>query len=123
MDSECDPTSCVAGSFASLLDDETLSFTTAPDVPFTLIIDGYGDVAGDYNLSVACYECVPEGEEQVVYPGSPSCCPDLTAIPCDYPDTDDTCIPCTGGAICANCWDGTCGLGENICNCPGDCPV
>ena len=67
--------------------------------------------------------CVTEGNTAIVTPTSPSCCPDLTAISCSVPDDAGVCPvgPCTGASYCTHCGDGSCGLGENLCNCPADC--
>ncbi len=65
--------------------------------------------------------CVPEGESAPVVPGAPECCKGLAKIPCDKPDADGNCQLCTGASVCAACGDGTCGKGENQCNCPKDC--
>jgi hypothetical protein len=119
----CDPLDCVAGSFTDLLGSESVSFTTAPSDPYTIVIDGWGMLTGGYHLSVDCTECVPEGGAAVVFPGAPDCCPGLGTISCTSPDTDSgDCLACTGASICANCGDSNCGPGENKCNCPGDCP-
>jgi len=118
----CDPSACVDGSFEWYLADEAVSFTTAPSEQYTFVVDAYGMVVGGYDLLVECEECVAEGGSSVVMPGSPSCCPDLTPISCDGPDTDGTCVVCSGASICAKCGDSDCGIGENKCNCPADCP-
>ncbi|MCK9462395.1 MAG: DUF1566 domain-containing protein [Proteobacteria bacterium] len=119
----CDPSSCVAGSFTHLLESESVSFTAAPDDPYSIVIDSWGALTGGYHVSVDCTECIPEGGAAVVFPGAPSCCPSLDTIPCDGPDADGgACAPCPGAEICANCGDSNCGPGENECNCPVDCP-
>jgi hypothetical protein len=68
-------------------------------------------------------KCVAEGESRPVVPDAPECCAGLAPIPCGGPGEDGTCPaePCVGAAICASCGNGTCGPGENICNCPDDC--
>ncbi|MBP7124950.1 hypothetical protein KBD49_01110 [Myxococcota bacterium] len=65
--------------------------------------------------------CVPEGGSVPVVPDAPSCCPGLALVPCDRPDDAGACQACEGAAICTRCGDGTCGTGENRCNCPKDC--
>ena len=68
-------------------------------------------------------DCTAEGDSHGVYPGAPSCCPGLNGIGCGGPDDDGLCLlECTGGTICSFCPNGRCGPGENICNCPQDCP-
>jgi hypothetical protein len=52
----------------------------------------------------------------------PECCSGLAAIGCSTPDSEGFCgEPCVGAMVCAQCGNGICGLGENICNCPTDC--
>jgi hypothetical protein len=70
-----------------------------------------------------CEICIPEGGAAPVIPGIPDCCDGLTAIGCDAPDELGFCQPCDGAFYCAYCGNGICGLGENECNCPKDCPV
>jgi len=40
---------------------------------------------------------------------------DRLAPGCDFAGTD-------GMFVCVRCGDGICGIGENRCNCPADCP-
>ena len=70
-------------------------------------------------------ECVEEGESYPVTATVYECCEGLTAISCSEPTNADVCpgSECVGSMICANCGDGTCGDGENKCNCPEDCEV
>ena len=66
--------------------------------------------------------CAGEGESVPVVPGALDCCEGLSKISCAEPDSEGVCPEaCVGAFICANCGDGTCGLGENKCNCPEDC--
>ncbi len=65
--------------------------------------------------------CVPEGEIKQIYLGGPDCCPGLTAIG-SYQIDETGCHLLLGGQVCAYCPNGVCGLGENYCNCPEDCP-
>jgi len=118
----CDPTACVDGSFEPLLEPDSVSFYATPGDPYTLVIDSWGMVTGQFDLSVECTECVPEGGSAIVYPGAPDCCPGLTDISCSAPDGEGGCPICTGARPCAYCPNGTCGPGENECNCPADCP-
>jgi len=63
--------------------------------------------------------CAKEGEKS--YFGNPSCC-DLPAIPNTKVIDGQCSVPVPDGSqICANCGDGSCGVGENRCNCPKDC--
>ncbi len=67
--------------------------------------------------------CVPEGEIRQIYLDSPDCCPGLTSIS-NYIFSEETgCQLLLGGVFCAYCPNGTCGLGENYCNCLQDCPA
>lgn len=66
--------------------------------------------------------CTPEGGSYVVYPGALPCCPGLAPVSCDKPDSNGNCNEgCVGTSVCTKCGDGTCGKGENRCNCPSDC--
>jgi hypothetical protein len=67
--------------------------------------------------------CAAEGESVVPGPGASDCCEGLSKISCAQPDSAGVCPtgPCVGSSVCAYCPDGTCGLGENKCNCPEDC--
>jgi hypothetical protein len=52
------------------------------------------------------------------------CCDGLTAAnTTDAPDADGVCQlnDLNPAKICIACDDGTCGEGENVCNCPEDC--
>lgn len=66
--------------------------------------------------------CVPEGQTMPVYPGY-QCCPGLAAISTATPDANGNCPthPLLGASICTKCGNGSCGPGENKCNCPEDC--
>lgn len=66
--------------------------------------------------------CIPEGGEFEDWgEGGPTCCSGLTAVDACIVDSTGNCAcpncPCK---VCTQCGDGTCGLGENKCNCP-DC--
>ena len=78
------------------------------------------------NCAVDCDHagCVPAGGAVPVVPNAPSCCPGLSPIGCDAPNGQGLCPGgCVGASICAQCGDGVCGAGENLCNCPRDCPA
>ncbi|MDD5309121.1 MAG: hypothetical protein PHU25_17550 [Deltaproteobacteria bacterium] len=78
---------------------------------------------GGFSISVACEECIAEGDNAAVYPGAPDCCPGLTPIGCTSPESDGgICDSCSGAQPCTRCGNGHCGVGENRCNCPADCP-
>lgn len=51
----------------------------------------------------------------------PACCEGLIALSCAGPSEFGMCFDCIGTEICTACGDGTCGIGENDCNCPADC--
>ena|GEM_PF-2105252 len=67
--------------------------------------------------------CIGEGQSVAVYPGAPPCCAGMTLIGCSTPLSSGGCSQCVGSSICAKCGNGVCGLGENHCNCPADCPT
>jgi hypothetical protein len=90
--------------------------------------------------------CTPDGHGDG--PGDPAfeeCCPGLVLIPVEQ--LVSQCVPYSGGIgecdpdpsnplcvgippvdvprynfVCTKCGDGVCGLEENYCNCPHDCP-
>ena len=73
--------------------------------------------------------CVAEGSK-AYWIQNQSCCGGLTAITPSQPTLTETgsdsseCVATNdGSALCTNCGDGTCGAGENACNCPTDCDL
>jgi hypothetical protein len=79
------------------------------------------------------YACTGEGQFYDAKLIGRQCCPGLVAIGDQQPRSNcASCEPSTvdpsctfgsyAGKICTRCGDGTCGLGENRCNCPQDCP-
>jgi len=69
--------------------------------------------------------CAKEGGMISIMPtskGVPSkkCCEGLVES-VSYTGINSECFPEMDVAICTNCQDGTCGPGENKCNCPQDC--
>jgi len=86
------------------------------------IINGFYQV-GEPAPTLTPKPCVPEGESYPVYPEN-KCCEGLTPISPVSPDANGLCPPRPypiGAMICARCGNGTCGPGENVCNCPEDC--
>ncbi len=74
--------------------------------------------------SVPAIPCTPEGDSHAVVPGAPDCCQGLVEVGCSEPDpSTGVCTACAGATYCTACGDGTCGLGENECRCPDDCPT
>jgi hypothetical protein len=68
--------------------------------------------------------CAKEGETAGHYVDDPpQCCPGLAKIVDEpRPDGRGGCgLTPAGFMICVKCGDGTCGIGENYCNCPKDC--
>ena len=66
--------------------------------------------------------CAGEGE---VIAGPGSCCEGLSRV--DFYKGSmirlDACeLEGKGRATCVRCGNGRCGMGENACNCPADCP-
>lgn len=71
---------------------------------------------------LACLQCTEEGQTMPVVPGY-HCCPGLVVINPVQPNTEGNCpSPMIGVSVCTKCGNGICGLGENKCNCPADCP-
>lgn len=70
-----------------------------------------------YEAKVICARCC-EGLEHrgILEPGN-RVGPDVDGLPdgCDAPAPPSL-------RVCIRCGDGTCGPGENFCNCPADCP-
>lgn len=82
----------------------------------------HDDVNGDGTLCEPLV-CTTEGEQHALTPGEPPCCAGLTDVGCDALDSGSgTCQTCDGNSVCSNCGNGICGLGENECRCPADCP-
>ena len=77
--------------------------------------------------------CVPvpsdpvcAGPGEYVFPWDPSygvCCPGLVTRSSYDISSDGECQELVGGALCLACGDGVCGVGEDFCNCPEDCPA
>ena len=67
-------------------------------------------------------ECVPTGEQynELDQPDA-HCCAGLTATPALTEVSGECAAPRCPCFVCVNCGDGTCGPGENACNCPADC--
>jgi len=90
---------------------------------------GDGCCSPEYGESYGnCYKdcCYPEGITRPVLPLH-VCCPGLnTVIPYDMNCVArQGCAGCEaiGSVTCVRCGNGVCGLGENYCNCPQDCPI
>ncbi|MFH1827209.1 MAG: hypothetical protein ABH812_02105 [bacterium] len=64
--------------------------------------------------------CTDEGQIRIANTDSPECCVGLTEIPNVQPPD---CTELNYDTICTKCGNDICGLGENICNCPDDCPI
>lgn len=98
-----------------------------PDCPCYICLACGDGICGPYEHECNCpsdcppQECVEEGEAIPQVPIPPQCCPGLVKVPCDAPNEQGLCELCEGPYLCANCGDGKCGKGENICNCPADC--
>ena len=67
-------------------------------------------------------ECYMEGEVfNLLDDPNAICCHDLTQIKYSFL-IDDQCIaPSCPCFVCTKCGNGSCGIGENQCNCPEDC--
>jgi hypothetical protein len=72
--------------------------------------------------------CVPEGGELAGAGdggAARSCCEGLQPVRV-YKGSIirlDECEPAAGNrSVCVKCGDGRCGIGENVCDCPRDCP-
>jgi len=65
--------------------------------------------------------CVHEGEMSMTFHWPYRCCFGLEPISCAFFKDSKCLIPNCFCEVCAKCGNGTCGLGENKCNCPQDC--
>jgi len=64
--------------------------------------------------------CGTEGE---VFAGEePECCEGLVVVDNSKPGDNGKCgMGFYPGYVCTKCYDGFCGIAENVCNCPEDC--
>ncbi len=108
---------------ATILPDEA-----APDVAADLQTD---DVIADVTQEVVTPDiydedllsCIGEGQVLANAEAGNLCCPGLTQIPdCVAEVFGELSCMCTEASMCTHCGDFDCGPGENVCNCPGDCP-
>jgi len=66
--------------------------------------------------------CTGDGAEFTPKLIGAHCCDGLSPIADSHPDETGTCTQLPPDAlICADCGNGACGPGENVCNCPADC--
>jgi hypothetical protein len=69
--------------------------------------------------------CAPEGATIDAHDVCATCCAGLTRIGTEAHDPGfggcHAALP-PGAFLCTRCGDGACGVGENACNCPTDCP-
>lgn len=68
--------------------------------------------------------CLHDGEEAPASGTAIPCCDGLGRVPVYKGSVIrfDQCLPVTDGrTTCVRCGDGHCGVGETVCNCPGDC--
>lgn len=79
-------------------------------------------VSKDYDGEcLSTQPCVPEGSGYLDGPGL-KCCDGLVAVSqCEFAGDYCACLPCIC-YTCTKCGDGSCGPGENPCNCLEDCP-
>ncbi|MFO0746064.1 MAG: hypothetical protein U1F43_10370 [Myxococcota bacterium] len=86
----------------------------------------------EHNRSATCFQyggvvgaCVDEGGQLEAKDICSTCCPGLTRVDSTAPASDGTCQETAPPSVffCAACGDGTCGTGENRCNCTADCPT
>jgi len=86
------------------------------------VIDGNNKTVG-FDCSIT--NCTAEGEGILSYDNTTKCCAGLTKVSASLPDNPTNCSPVPVGSVysdkCIRCGDGTCGLGENRCNCQQDC--
>lgn len=79
----CDGSGCVSASSSEESSDETLTFTAAAGVEYTVVVDGWEGAVSDFVLDVACSGQWPGGD-----PGGDSA-PTDSASGEPQPDTDD----------------------------------
>ena len=122
-DVNSDGTSCVDTDECTAGLDDCDPVATCHNTPggFTCTCPvGYDDVHGDGTVC-ELVTCTAEGDTHGTNPGALDCCAGLVEIPDAYPAGGGICQTTSGSVVCANCGDGSCGLGENECNCPADC--
>ena len=87
-----------------------------------LMISLVGFVLAEGNVTA----CTGEGKTYGTYIsptiGGAKCCEGLTSISVSKTTADGLCYTQSDSAMCTKCGNGECGLGENKCNCPKDCP-
>ncbi len=114
--------------------DEEEDVETGPDGDIDADVDGDADADvdadsdGDSDMDDVAdaeadveHECVAEGESGPWIPPGWVCCEGLIATACAEEDESGECIIEDGVFCCTSCGDGVCGIGENWCNCGGDC--
>ena len=72
--------------------------------------------SGCVSAPIPADDCILEGEQGVI-----GCCEGLTPVSC-ADVVNGECLEAYCGNRCTKCGNGECGLGENWCNCPADCP-
>jgi fibro-slime domain-containing protein len=113
-----------AGQNVCTQDGTSVECSATPGQPGTETCDGLdNDCDGETDEGDVCAPaCITEGNSGAVIPGQ-ICCEGLDPIGTGAPDQSGNCPepPPVGAFICTMCGNGTCGLGENKCNCPEDC--
>lgn len=68
--------------------------------------------------------CVTEGNKFTDFNTVGKCCGTLVPVVDAIPNGQGGCsVPKCPCYVCTKCGDSTCGIGENYCNCPQDCPT
>jgi len=103
----------IVGTFFLARENIHLNPTTSTVVPTTITII----------TTTTKLPCLQEGQSGAIVPNVPGCCPGLTSISCNRPDSNNVCpdYPCLGVFFCTRCGNGICEPKENKCNCPQDC--
>ncbi|MEZ4232377.1 MAG: hypothetical protein R3B89_24580 [Polyangiaceae bacterium] len=63
--------------------------------------------------------CVAEGHQRSAKTFDPPCCEGLVQISLTL--DAESCSSAPDASVCARCGNGTCGAGEDTCNCRADC--
>lgn len=79
-------------------------------------------IDNDCDGTIDCPDCVVEGEIGSAFLPV-NCCPGLLPATVSEVLPDNSCMSISDVYVCIQeCGDDNCGLGENKCNCPLDCP-
>jgi hypothetical protein len=125
-------TCCAGLTTAAVFDPDTADCSPLPDA--FLCVNCGDAVCGSGESACNCpADCVTASGTPACLPAAnhygregafdrpPPCCAGLTPTPTPSELVDGACVPMADAYACIACPDGSCGTGENRCNCPADC--